>query len=269
MSPAGRSSKARLPDLRAAYDAQQALLVRWLGDLPAAAWDRASRLPGWTVRDLAFHTTEVPHALTRALSADRPTGKTRALTIAGYTGNWASAAEEIATRDRDAATGVPPRQILDRHAAEHDALHRALATTTGDPVIAARRGPIWLSDFLATRINELIVHGLDLAASLPGEPAMPLDRRAVAVSCRMLAGILAERAPGHSVELRVPPHVAVQCVAGPRHTRGTPSNVVEVEPVSWIELATGRVDWVTAVERGGVRASGERSDLSAYLPVLS
>ncbi|HWB65983.1 MAG TPA: sterol carrier family protein [Mycobacteriales bacterium] len=267
MPPRGQRSTARLPDLRVAYDAQQALLVQWLADLPAAAWRQPTRLAGWTVHDLAFHTTEVPRALTRAIAEPRPTA--RALRIAEYTAHWASAADEIAARDRGAAGDLTPAQILDRHAAEHAALHAALDETTGDPAIAARRGPIKLSDFLATRINELVVHGLDLAAAVPDQPAMPLDRRAAAVSCRMLAGILAERVPGRSVELRVPPYVAVQCVAGPRHTRGTPPNVVEVEPVGWIELATGRLDWTAAVDGGAVRASGERSDLSAYLPVLS
>jgi hypothetical protein len=72
--------------------------------------------------------------------------------------------------------------------------------------------------------------------------------------------------PGKSVELRVPPYVAVQCVAGPRHTRGTPPNVVETDPVTWLFLYAGRLDWAVAVNDGLVRASGERSDLSSLLP---
>jgi len=85
----------------------------------------------------------------------------------------------------------------------------------------------------------------------------------------MLSGIIAERAPGRTVELRVPPFAAVQCVEGPRHTRGTPANIVEVDPAAWIELATGRLEWADAVSDGLVQASGERADLSPYLPVLS
>jgi hypothetical protein len=85
----------------------------------------------------------------------------------------------------------------------------------------------------------------------------------------MLTGIVAERAPGKTVELRVPPYAAVQCVEGPRHTRGTPPNVVEVEPVAWIELATGRRAWNDAIGDGRIAASGDRADLSPYLPVLS
>ena len=65
----------------------------------------------------------------------------------------------------------------------------------------------------------------------------------------------------------MPPYGAVQCVAGPRHTRGTPPNVVETDPVTWVEIATGRVTWAAAVDAGRIRASGKRADLSGYLPV--
>jgi hypothetical protein len=82
-----------------------------------------------------------------------------------------------------------------------------------------------------------------------------------------LAGQLASRAPGRAVEVRIPPYAAVQCVAGPRHTRGTPPNVVETDPVTWIMLATGRTSWASAAADGRLRASGPRSDLSAYLPL--
>ena len=71
--------------------------------------------------------------------------------------------------------------------------------------------------------------------------------------------------PGKSVELRVPPYVAVQCVTGPRHTRGTPPNVVETDPETWLRLYAGRLAWTEAVATGRVRASGERADLSALL----
>lgn len=84
---------------------------------------------------------------------------------------------------------------------------------------------------------------------------------------RTLLATLAERAPGRSVEVRVPPYGAVQCVAGPRHTRGTPPNVVEMDPTTWLELATGRLRWVEAVAEGRVRVSGVRADLSAHLPL--
>jgi hypothetical protein len=80
--------------------------------------------------------------------------------------------------------------------------------------------------------------------------------------------MLPERAPGRSVELRVPPFVAVQAVPGPRHTRGTPPNAVETDPVTWLRLATGRCDFAAAWAAAAVRASGNRADLGPFLPLL-
>jgi hypothetical protein len=85
---------------------------------------------------------------------------------------------------------------------------------------------------------------------------------------RTLAGVLAARAPGNSVEVRVPPYAVVQCVPGPRHTRGTPPNVVETDPETWLRLAAGRLTWADATASGRVAASGERADLSGYIPLL-
>jgi len=78
---------------------------------------------------------------------------------------------------------------------------------------------------------------------------------------------LADVAPGNSVEVRVPPDGAVQAVAGPRHTRGTPPNVVETDPQTWLELATGALTWPDALASGRVHASGERADLADWLPL--
>lgn len=79
---------------------------------------------------------------------------------------------------------------------------------------------------------------------------------------------LRERAPGRSVEVRVPPYGAVQCVAGPRHTRGTPPNVVETDPETFLFLSVGAVSFAEAVAAGRVRASGVRADLTSYLPLV-
>jgi hypothetical protein len=79
--------------------------------------------------------------------------------------------------------------------------------------------------------------------------------------------LLQERAPGNSVEVRVPPYSAVQVVPGVRHTRGTPPAVVELDAPTWISLATGELAWSDALSRNLVRASGERTDLSSYLPL--
>jgi hypothetical protein len=95
------------------------------------------------------------------------------------------------------------------------------------------------------------------------EPSRPVVQGAV----RFLLDRLAALAPGRSVEVRVPPYAAVQCVAGPHHTRGTPPNVVEMDASTWIALATGGLAWEDAVKTGRVRASGPRADLSAHLPL--
>ena len=79
--------------------------------------------------------------------------------------------------------------------------------------------------------------------------------------------VLEARAPGRSVEVRVPPFAAVQVVPGVRHTRGTPPAVVETDAETWLALATGRTTWAEALGSGAVVASGERTDLSPYLPL--
>jgi hypothetical protein len=81
--------------------------------------------------------------------------------------------------------------------------------------------------------------------------------------------VLEVRAPGRSVEVRVPPYAAVQVVPGVRHTRGTPPAVIETDAETWLALATGRTTWAEALDSGAVVASGERTDLSPYLPLLS
>jgi hypothetical protein len=92
------------------------------------------------------------------------------------------------------------------------------------------------------------------------------DPAQLRIAVRALLAALRASAPGRSVEVRVPPYGAIQCVEGPRHTRGTPPNVVETDPVTFVRLATGRLAWADAVASGSVRASGIRADLSPYLP---
>ena len=94
------------------------------------------------------------------------------------------------------------------------------------------------------------------------------DRQVVATAVRYTLEELAARAPGHAVEVRVPPYGVTQCLTGPRHTRGTPPGVVETDADTWLELVTGVRAWQEAVADGAVRASGERADLAALLPLL-
>lgn len=80
--------------------------------------------------------------------------------------------------------------------------------------------------------------------------------------------VLSGQAPGRAVEVRIPPYAVAQVVEGTRHTRGTPPAVVETDAVTWIALATGALTWAEAEAAGRLVASGERSDLSSYLPLI-
>jgi Bacterial SCP ortholog len=93
------------------------------------------------------------------------------------------------------------------------------------------------------------------------------ERTALRDAVRALLGELSRLAPGQSVEVRIPPFGAVQCIDGPRHTRGTPPNVVETDGVTWVKIATGMMSWDEANVTGVIRVSGVRADLSAYLPL--
>jgi len=133
-------------------------------------------------------------------------------------------------------------------------------------VVAARRGPIRWVDFLRTRCIELTVHTDDLVRSVANGPSM--SRPCLQVSTRALADVLGWRAPGRSVEVRVPPFAAVQCIAGVSHKRGTPPAVVETDPVTFCRLAAGRITWDAAAASGALQFSGLRTDLTPYLPLL-
>lgn len=94
-----------------------------------------------------------------------------------------------------------------------------------------------------------------------------VGRDVTALAVRYLLQVLADAAPGNTVEVRVPPFGAVQCVEGPRHTRGTPPNVIELDCDTWIALATGALDWPRALADHRVSASGSRANLDGLLPL--
>lgn len=94
-----------------------------------------------------------------------------------------------------------------------------------------------------------------------------VPRTVTATAVRYSLEEVTARAPGNSVEVRVPPFGVTQCVEGPRHTRGTPPNVIECDAATWLAMVTGQLSWAEAVEAGRVSASGLRADLSALLPL--
>jgi Bacterial SCP ortholog len=111
----------------------------------------------------------------------------------------------------------------------------------------------------ADGLQALRVWRADPSAALPAT---------VATAVRFTLEELASRAPGRTLEVRVPPYGAVQCVEGPRHTRGTPPNVIETDAGTWLNLVTGQEDWASSVSGGAVRASGLRATLADYLPLV-
>jgi hypothetical protein len=129
---------------------------------------------------------------------------------------------------------------------------------------AALGEPAWQGPLTAPELGRACASAALAALDAGAEP----QRETMRVSVMYLLDALAALVPGRAVEVRVPPYAAVQCIEGPRHTRGTPPNVVETDPATWLRLAAGRLSWVQAVSAGLVRASGPRADLAGYLPLL-
>ncbi|WP_261556979.1 sterol carrier family protein [Frankia tisae] len=264
-----RDAAAALPELVAAVVPQWRRVADAVGELPAGRLAAPSPLPGWTVGDLAMHVGRSAIALTQALAPAEslpatdqpPLAVPRPISAADYLTGSGARAESIADTARALAAATGLAGLRERLAAEVSAAAAALARVTDDdPVVATPGGPMLLTEFLRTRAVEAVVHGLDLGV----EPLRP----ALKVATKLFVELFAHRVPGHTVELRVPPFAAVQVVEGPRHTRGTPPNVVEAGPVAFVLLCTGRLAWGDAVADGRISASGERADLSRYLPLL-
>lgn len=108
---------------------------------------------------------------------------------------------------------------------------------------------------------------VDGLAALTAWRSGSVDRTTTAAAVRFSLEELSTRAPGNSVEVRVPPFGVAQCIEGPRHTRGTPPNVVETDAPTWLGLVTGSISWDDAVSGSTVSASGLRADLAALLPL--
>lgn len=123
----------------------------------------------------------------------------------------------------------------------------------------------WTGPVTAAALGAACLRAVQAAEQAGQEPQRDALRAAVTYTL----GLLEAKAPGRAVEVRVPPFAAVQCIAGQRHTRGTPPNVIETDPRTWLSLATGSLPWPQAVADGSVRASGQRADLAAYLPLAS
>jgi uncharacterized protein (TIGR03083 family) len=271
--------KARSYDpakVRAALAAETEALraaVRRLAEDPAAGelLDRPTRLGDWRVRRLLAHIAGQLIYPVEQLA--KPLEGRAALELTGWVSGVGALAELVDAGARERAAAEFAGSPAEVAAAFDRAAEALLGLLAGPEVLdPARRvelrlGSMTLADLLVTRLLEAAVHADDLAEAL-GLADFPHDRFALASASRLLADAFAAQVPGGSVELRVPPFAVVQAVPGPRHTRGTPPNVVEAAPLVWIRLATGRLDWAAALDHAQVAASGERSDLGAFLPVL-
>ncbi|GAA2648165.1 MULTISPECIES: maleylpyruvate isomerase family mycothiol-dependent enzyme [Streptomyces] len=263
MPPRGKKPRTYDPArIRTAVTAQFAHVCRAVGELGPEQLARPSGLGEWSVAELAGHIAWIADSLAGGLA--RPPAAVAELSAVEWPFATASLAGKISEAARETLTGAPLPELYERAAAR---MAQALAAHPGERVLDLWIGDMTLADFLVTRTVELVVHTDDLnrAAGLD----IPVDRQALAACTRLLADALALKAPGGSVEVRVPPFAVVQCIEGPRHTRGTPPNVVETDPLTWIRLATGRTQWAAALDGAHVRASGERADLSALLPLMS
>ncbi|HEY8979904.1 MAG TPA: sterol carrier family protein [Streptomyces sp.] len=261
MPPAKKRARAYDPaKTRAAVLAQLAHLDQAARTLTEPQLNRPTRLGDWTVRELVAHIGMAVTAIGRALALPEPPKQDATLLDWPFATAVNAAAIDEFTRE---LAGTPTDLDAIARALE-DQLDRHPATR----LLRTNAGAMPLADYLVTRTVELAVHTDDLNAALP-EAAVPHDRQALAAATRLLADALAHKAPGGSTEVRIPPYAVVQCVEGPRHTRGTPPNVVETDPLTWIRLATGRVSWEDAKNGAGLTASGERADLAPYLPLMS
>ncbi|WP_103532018.1 maleylpyruvate isomerase family mycothiol-dependent enzyme [Streptomyces sp. SM11] len=233
--------------------------------LTPAQLARPTRLGDWTVRELAAHVAMGLSSVARSLAPPEPPGPGPEVTLLTWPSVTAAHAARIAEDVEELAAARTDLATLYEEA-EAGFTEAVPATGAGERLLSSRVGSMRLSDYLVTRTVELIVHTDDLNEALGSE--IPYDRQALAACTRLLADALADRAPGGSVEVRVPPFAVVQCIGGPKHTRGTPPNVVETGPLTWIRLATGRTEWAKALEDAEVSAGGERADLAELLPLL-
>ncbi|MER6094769.1 sterol carrier family protein [Streptomyces sp. NPDC001728] len=219
-----------------------------------------TRLGEWTVRDLAAHLAWMVETVPQLLAS--PEGGKDRLALLDWPAMTAGASERIDTHTR----GIDASDLPGLYARVADDYEEALAGAADEQLLPLSFGAMTFADFLVTRTVELVVHTDDLNAATGAD--IPFDRQALAACTRLLADALAAKAPGGAVEVRIPPYAVVQCVEGPRHTRGTPPNVVETDPLTWIRLATGRTEWAAELDAAHVSASGERADLEDLLPLM-
>jgi uncharacterized protein (TIGR03083 family) len=239
-------AKASYDDVRTALKAQLEVFTAGIAELDP---DGPTDCEGWTVAILDNHMATNLKGLAAVDERRVDRAPTGGITVwAGELEGFAPVADQLARAARMRTQDLVAPAL------------QALEDNPGDTVVHQATGDHTLRDAAVFRVVEAVVHGLDVGIAP--------DRSALRLVVRELAQVMTERHPGHTVEVRVPPFAAVQCVEGPKHTRGTPPNVVETDGVTFVRLCAGREAWSDLVADGRVRASGERSDLSSLMPIV-
>ncbi len=235
--------------------------------------------PGWDVRLLCagalWRLTEVGAQLHRP-SATRP------VTLERYAAHQRSRGGRRHDRALDTAGHDPAALLAGQLVAVIEDVVAGLLDGDLPPLVDTGAGQLSLLDFLRAHVVEIALFHDDLARTLQQDgrdvPAQPTD--AMATTVRTLADILAARAPGKAIEVRIPPYAAVQigdparATAGvapapePAHTRGTPPAIIETDATTFLRVMSGRLDWAGAVAGHAISASGLRTDLSPLLPLV-
>ncbi|WP_407551717.1 sterol carrier family protein [Streptomyces sp. Pv4-95] len=265
MPPAVRKPRARRYDpkkTRAAVPAQFGHLQKAVRALTPDQLDGPVPSGGGTAGEQAVRAALALEDVCRSLGQPEPPRQEIALADwpAASAGSQGDGVEEVVPEPADPSELAV---LLDRAAAWYAEL---VPAAPDGRLLATGAGAMRLDDALVTCCVRLVLLTDGLARATGQD--IPFDRQALATTTRLLADALAHKAPGNSVEVRVPPFAVVQCVEGPKHTRGTPPNVVETDPLTWLRLATGRTTWSAALDAAAVSASGERADIGGYLPVL-
>lgn len=257
------SAQRALARTAAGVTAQARHVGYFLASLPAPTFTRATRVPGWDLRLLTAHLV----ARQQQLIEDLPQGTSaRPVTAADFLRSAQNRGRQI-TEHAEAIGADDDGPTLARRLRCNVGEMAALVDQDLPDVIDSQP-PLRLRDALRLEAVEWLVHADDVNQVFGAEP-VTLEAQAVADAIRCLAEALAHDHPGHSIEVRVPPYIAVQCGADgdPAHTRGTPPNVVEFDAMVFARVATGRLAFADAVGRG-VTASGTRANIADMFPLL-
>lgn len=245
------------------YDDQARLLREWLSRLTPPEF--GAEAAGGTVRHLLGQLLTLHQEVEAAL--EQPTNA-RPQPAGVLLRRWNSAAaSRRAAQSCGSDTGA---ELVTEFS--HASVGFASRVDGAPTQVGTPSGPVRSVDLVREALTAVVVITDDLNGAVPRLVPIRVTDDAVATAVRTVAQVLRQDHPGSSVEVRVPPWAAVQCSfddQGPSHTRGTPPNVVETDPWTFLRLAAGRIDWASAVASGAISASGSRADLSQVLPLAS